>query len=243
MISACAAQSGHSSGTTDVGRIVAQLVRNNQTRADQLQHYQGCRDYTLDYVGFPSNKSAEMLVGVEYNAPAEKRFHVVREKGPKLMVNKVFRELLDTERATMDEEHRKSTALGPDNYEFRFAGTDTFNGRPQYVLEVTPRTHSKYLYQGKVWVDAADYAVSRIQAEPAKNPSIWISHTEIEHEYMKIGEFWLPARNVSVTKVRLGGTATLRIRYQNYVVGKTQRATADACSDITTSESRGGDSR
>jgi len=45
------------------------------------------------------------------------------------------------------------------------------------------------LYKGKVWVDTTDHAVSQMVAKPAKNPSFWISLTEIEQEYKKIGEF------------------------------------------------------
>ena len=53
---------------------------------------------------------------------------------------------------------------------------------------------NKYLYR-KNWVDAADFAISQIEAEPAKNPSFWIKKTEIHHRYGKLGEFWLPLRN------------------------------------------------
>jgi hypothetical protein len=220
-------------GSPSADQIVAQLIRNNQSRATRLHHYEGCRQYQLDYAGFPANKTAEMVVDMQYTAPADKQFRVVREEGARLLLNKVLKELLVTEKESMEAQHRSATALTPENYQFRLAGTDTFNGRPQYVLEVTPRVRTKFLYEGRVWIDAADYAVTRISAEPAKNPSIWISHTEIEHEYTKIGEFWLPARNVSITKVRLGGTATLNIRYLNYVLGDQKAApAADVCSNL-----------
>jgi hypothetical protein len=211
----------------NVSEIVSQLVQRNQSRAARLKHYEGCRYYSLDYIGFPSNKTAEMVVGTEYNAPSEKQFHVVRQEGARWLLNKVLKELLINEKEAAEDQHRNSIAVSPENYEFRPAGSDVINGRPQYVLEIIPKVRSKYLYQGKVWVDTADFAVSRISAQPAKNPSIWISHTQIEHEYKKIGEFWLPARNVSVTKVRLGGTATLKINYLNYVIGGAKKTLDD----------------
>jgi hypothetical protein len=77
---------------------------------------------------------------------------------------------------------------------------------------------NKYLYRGKIWVDATDFAVARIDAEPAKNPSIWISSTAINHEYTKTDGFWLPAQNRSETKVRVGGKAVLTIDYGKYQV-------------------------
>jgi hypothetical protein len=217
----------------DVHQIVSQLVGNNQRRADLLRHFESCRLYLLDYNGFPSNKTAEMVVDMTYDAPADKQFRVVRETGARLLIKKVLKELLASEEEASDEQHRSRSALTPENYDFMLLGNDVISGRPQFTLEVTPRSRSKFLYKGKIWVDATDYAVSRVVAEPAKNPSFWISHTEIEQDYKKVGEFWLPERNVSVTKVWLGGTAKLTIHYLNYAMGPGENKTdLSVCSNL-----------
>jgi len=232
--SATLAQSGNPGhpGSPDTAQIVDQLMQKNQDRSALLHHFEGCRHYTLDYSGFPSSKSAGMVVSVRFDAPAQKQFRVVREDGSQLLISRVLKELLENEKQAVDEQNRNKTALTLENYEFQLIGAEVINGRPQYVLEVAPRTKNKYLYRGKIWVDAADYAVSRISAQPAKNPSIWISHTEIEHEYRKFGDFWLPVRNTTITKVRLGGTAKLRIDYSKYAFGANPLE-ADACSSAT----------
>ena len=212
----------------DATQIVSQLVRQNQNRAALLKHYQGCRYYSLHYTGFPFQQSADMAVTVEYDAPDHKQFRIVREDGSRLLLNRVLKQLLDNEKQALDEQNRSRTALTPDNYEFQLMGADTVSGRPQYVLQVTPRSNNKFLYRGRIWVDAADFAVSRISAQPARNPSFWISHTEIEHEYKKLGDFWLPAHNTSVTKVRFGGSATLHIEYLDYHIGDSQKSSIAA---------------
>ena len=216
----------------DVNQIVTQLVVNSQKRAAVLRHYQGCRLYMVDYTGFPSSQTAELVVDMKYHAPAGKQFRVVRETGSWLLLNKVLKELLVSEKEASDEQHRNSSGLTPENYDFQLVGSDVTSGRPQFVLQVKPRSQGKFLYKGKVWVDATDYAVSRVVGEPAKNPSFWISHTEIEQNYKKIGEFWLPERNVSVTKVRLGGAAKLRIQYLSYRVGTAEETGVDVCSNL-----------
>jgi hypothetical protein len=83
---------------------------------------------------------------------------------------------------------------------------------------VNPKAKSIYVYRGKVWVDGTDFAVVRIEAEPAQNPSFWTKKSEIHHEYKKVDAFWLPTRNESVSYIRLGGRATLTIEYKNYRV-------------------------
>jgi hypothetical protein len=88
----------------------------------------------------------------------------------------------------------------------------------QYVLQVRPKSRTKYVYRGKVWVEGTDFAVTRIEGEPALNPSFWTKKSEIHHEYEKVQDFWLPLKNESVSYIRLGGRATLTIDYKDYQV-------------------------
>jgi hypothetical protein len=48
-------------------------------------------------------------------------------------------------------------------------GTDSINGRAAYVIAISPKTQNKYLLRGKVWVDADEYAIVRIEGVPAKS--------------------------------------------------------------------------
>lgn len=79
-------------------------------------------------------------------------------------------------------------------------------------------TKSKLLYRGRIWVDAEDFAVVRIEAAPAKNPSFWTKETRIEQLYAKVGDFWLPVSNRSSSATRLGGHAEFTIDYQDYQI-------------------------
>ena len=102
----------------------------------------------------------------------------------------------------MNEENRARVALNSSNYDFSgFEHQDASDGC-SYTLNVEPKIPSKLLYRGRIWVDGRDFAVCRIEAEPAKNPSFWIKKTEIHHSYLKVGDFWLPAENQSVSMVR-----------------------------------------
>jgi hypothetical protein len=95
-------------------------------------------------------------------------------------------------------------------------GSEDVGGRPTYILNVEPLTESKFLYKGKIWVDAADFAVVKMETEPAKNPSFWISRTLIHYTSVLAHGFWLPQGMRSETKVKIGGTAVLTIDYGSY---------------------------
>src|SRR5208282_4626522 len=101
----------------------------------------------------------------------------------------------------------------------QFLGRQFLEQGSQYVIAVYPKARSKYVYRGKVWVDGTDFAVTRIDAEPAQNPSFWTKKNEVHHEYMKVQDFWFPRHNESISYIRLGGRATLTIDYDNYRVG------------------------
>ena len=204
--------------------IVQKLLAANARRAVALHSYRGKRAYTLDYRGFPGSRSADMSVNASFTAPDTKEFDVVKQNGSKLLLNRVLLKLLDSEKEALQGQNRQNTDLSPKNYEFAFLQMDQTPQGAAYVLHVTPRTNSKFLYKGKIWVDATDFAVVRIEGEPAKNPSFWISRTRIEQRYAKFGDFWLPVHNQSVTHSRLGGDAVLNIDYSDYRINDTNQS-------------------
>jgi hypothetical protein len=196
-------------------QVVQRLVEKNQERAAALQHYVGKRSYRLEYHGFPASTEATMDVEVNFDAPASKHFTIVNATGSKLIQSRVFHRLLESEEQAGDASNRKHTELGPDNYTFTLAGVEGTN----YVLTVEPKEETRFLYRGKIWIDAHDFAVTRIEAQPARNPSFWTTRSLIQHTYQKVDNgFYLPKENKTVTNVRLGGVATLTIEYQSYQV-------------------------
>jgi len=203
-----------------VDEVVRQMVRRNLERADALQGFESTRVYHLQYRGFPSSREAEMTVNVVYRAPDKKDFTVVSQTGSKIILDRVFTKLLEGEQEAMKAENRARTALNTENYNFSIAGYEADGPAANYVLQVEPKIPSKFLYRGKVWIDAKDFAVTRIEVEPAKSPSFWTKKSEIRHVYCKVDGFWLPQQNVSVSSIRLGGQATLTIDYKDYKIAQ-----------------------
>jgi hypothetical protein len=201
-------------------QVVQRLMEKNGERAAALQHYVGKRTYRLEYRGFPASADATMEVEVNYDAPASKHFTIVSTTGSKLIQTRVFQRLLDTEEQAGDASNRKQTELGTENYTISLAGIEGTN----YVLNVEPKVESKFLYRGKIWVDGHDFAVTRIEAQPARNPSFWTTKSMIHHTYQLVDNgYYLPKENKTVTSVRMGGVATLTIEYQSYRVTGAKR--------------------
>jgi hypothetical protein len=199
-------------------QVMDKLVEKNAERADALQKYQNRRYYSLDYTGFPTSFHAEMVVDMIYDAPGTKQFKIVSQSGPTWIIDRILKRLLEAELESMSDENRARVAITPANYDFSdFEHQDTADNC-SYVVALEPRTPSKLLFRGRIWVDNKDFAVCRIEAEPSKNPSFWIKKTDIHHSYLKIGDFWLPSENKSVSAIRGGGRAVLTIKYQDYEI-------------------------
>jgi outer membrane lipoprotein-sorting protein len=201
-------------------QIARKLQQRNSERTAALNQFNGTRVYRMQYRGFPSDRDAEMVVNVTYRAPNAKEFSVVSQSGSKFVIDHVFKKLLEGEQEAANEENRRNSALTTENYDFTSAGYETTPEGPEYVLNLLPKTKNKFLYRGRIWVDAKDFAVVRIEGEPAKNPSWWIKTTEVKHRYVKVDDFWLPAENHTESVIRLGGRAILSIEYKDYKITK-----------------------
>jgi hypothetical protein len=222
-----AADSGEpstASAPLSTDQVVDNLVRRNQERARALLHFEATRVYRMVYRGLPSDRVAEMTVQATYDWPSSKDFKVVSQSGSKLIVNRVFMKLLESEKEATQPATSAKTQLNRDNYNFVLMGYEPSKTGGQYVLRVDPKVRGKYVYRGQVWVDGADFAVTRIEAEPTENPSFWTKKSEIHQEYVKVQGFWLPVKNQSVSYIRLGGRATLTIEYKDYRVTDARRS-------------------
>lgn len=218
----CAAQSNdppvRQALTAD--QIVSEMVSRNKLRAAALPDYTTRQICKLEYRGFPSERSGEMILDVHYTAGGKKDYALVSESGSKLIINRVLKRLLESEEESQSAKNRRETALTPDNYTFSLIGEKSIRQGRYYILGAEPKIRNKFVFRGQVWVDESDFAVARIVASPAKNPSFWITDTQIEQQYEKFGSFWLPVQNQSTSKIRVvGGTATLLIQYKNYSLG------------------------
>jgi len=207
--------------------VIKNLQQHNAQRAAALTGFTGTRVYSLDYQGVGGEHKAEMTVSVVYTAPNTKQFTVESEQGSKPLIDHVLKKLLESEQEA-DKQSQREKALSTDNYDFSPAGYEETPQGGCYIFKLTPKTENKFLYNGKIWVDARDFAVVRIAAEPAKNPSFWVKKTDIAHTYTHLGKFWLPMENHTVSQTRLGGKAVLTIEYRDYKVTSASTVASNA---------------
>ena len=214
LLPAAAVSSAQDASSHTADEVVERMAQRDAQRQILSQGYAGMRRYVLENNGM--QKRAEMLVRVTGDSDGTKHFEVLSEQGWKAAQKHVLHKMLDSESQTSDPEARPKTRLCRDNYEFVMVGRENVGDRAAYAIDVTPKRRDKYLFAGRIWVDASDYALVRADGNPAKNPSFWTKRVHFVHSYQKSGLFWFLLCTESITDARIFGRTDLTIEYFDY---------------------------
>jgi outer membrane lipoprotein-sorting protein len=194
--------------------VVAKMMQFDSQRQSEQTGYTATRRYAA----VNKKRHAEMVVRVSCDSSGTKEFTLVSEAGSGSIRKHVFHKLLNEETEASRRGTRASTRLIPDNYQFHMFGLETLETGPAYVLSVTPKTANKYLIDGKIWVDANDYSIVRIEGQPAKNPSFWVRSVHFVHTYQKVGQFWFASSTHTTSEIRIFGESELTIDNSDYTL-------------------------
>ena len=204
----------------DANEVVAKMFAHDRQQEAAIQGYEGARRYVLHNKRL--QKNAELRVTVKCGLDGVKHFEVVAEEGWNSANKRVLRKMLESETETSSPDVRTKTRITADNYEFAMAASAVVEGRPAYAIDLFPKRSDKYLFKGRIWVDAQDYALLRAEGEPARNPSFWTRHVYFVQQYRKNGPFWFPTSTQSVTEARIFGTTDVTITYFDYKPNSSQ---------------------
>lgn len=190
--------------------VLARMEQTTDQRFQALRTFQGKRRYFVQHPLLPADTS--ILVAEEYR-DGKRSFKVLERHGPSEIHQKVFKPLMDAETLNDAEPERQAVEVCRRNYEFTWVRTDPDGA---FVFRAEPRTANRYLFRGLIWIDPRQFAVRRIEGEPAQPPSALVSRTRFVHEFTPFGPFWLQTRHRAQAQLRLLGKAQVGIDYFDY---------------------------
>ena len=109
-----------------------------------------------------------------------------------------------------------SRSITPDNYKFKYKGVRDNDGRPVYVLQVSPRHKEVGLFKGELWLDAQTYLPLRESGRFVKNPSIFLKKMEFVRTYEIQDGISAPQRIESRVETRLFGPVVLSVNFGKF---------------------------
>ena len=198
------------------------MVQRDDERRSAFQGYTSVRQYVLENTKY--HKEAYMIVRMTQCKDGSKEFKIVTSSGWSGARKHVFPKLLEAE--TEASQPRQSRGFRASHRRTTLSRCcvpmKSMAAKPTSSTSV-PKKQKKYLMRGTIWVDAEDFAIVRMEGEPAKNPSFWIKSVQFAHKYEKHGCFWLAASDNSVSDARIFGPTELRIDYFDYVFNEPSR--------------------
>jgi hypothetical protein len=198
----------------DIDSVSGHLAAMNKWRRERLLECSGTRRYTLEH---GKSAPAEMVVKADYSYPDQKTFQILSEKNAGLLEDQIFRRLIHAETQAARCETRDITVIEPANYNFQVIGTETLDGRSAYIMAVKPKHKGRLMVDGKIWVDAEDTALARIEGE-IDTASFWVRNSRIVQCFRRIGPYWLASSTESDANVRFLGDVHLHIEFLDYQV-------------------------
>ena len=190
--------------------VLDRMEKVGALQQSRLESWSSTRTYTAENRSL--GKWARVKAQVDFTAPGKKSYAILERSGMALIVDRVIKPILEAE--CKSALNRSQSDINRANYDFAFVEFDATGNA--YVFEAVPRLPRKFLFRGKVWVDAETFGVRRVLGTPANPPSFWVKRTEFAHEYGEFDGFWLPVHHRSMAQLRLFGSSTLEIDYEGY---------------------------
>lgn len=190
-----------------------ELVVHDLQRAAATGGYTGAREYELENRQF--SKQARVTVNVACDPDGPIHLQFVSKDGWNSGVSSL-RQAMDAEMQTSRPPIRAKALVTKDNYTFRMIGTAPLNGRTAYVIQVIPKREEIYLFNGRVWIDAEDFAMARMEGRLTKTPSFWVRYIDFAVEFRKNGDSWFPSLATSTSQVRIFGPTEVDVHFSDY---------------------------
>jgi len=195
----------------DLNTIVQRMTTAQRENKARLRPFTVKRGYVL--LDKKDQPKSEVVANITVLPPDNKQYWIESSSGGG-MGEKVLRDILTKETEPPKDEQKKE--LSAENYDFQLLGEDTVDGRRCYLLALNPRREEKDLIRGKIWVDAENYNIHRIEGSPVKSPSWWIHDLQILINFAEVDGMWLRTFTHAVATVRFKGKYVMESRDLEY---------------------------
>jgi hypothetical protein len=186
----------------------------NATQAQQDAMRGGTEELDIDASVVKLKKQGKLHALKSITALGKITFRVLGFSGDNTVKTEVIARYLKAEIDASDGSSKMS--ITPENYKFKYKGTDQWNGRPVYVLHVTPREKKIGLFKGELWLDAQTYMPVRESGAFVKTPSLFLKKMQFVREYELENGVSMPQRLESKADVRFIGPVELNINFLRF---------------------------
>ena len=141
-------------------------------------------------------------------------YHALGFSGDSIVKTEVIANYLKAE--VEAAQGQSNLSITPENYKFKYKGTQELNGRQVYVLHLNPREKKVGLFKGELWLDTETYMPVREQGFFVKSPSFMLKKMQFVRDYELQNGVSIPQRTESRVETRFFGQVELNISYLTF---------------------------
>jgi len=198
--------------TAFIARIdAADLARHNSLASYSVQeHYSVFRNSDPAPV-------AEMTVRTHYTQANGKQYTSISQSGSPIFRRLLLDKILASEHDMNLPASRAGFFLNSSNYQMQVDPTPVFrNGRLCYLVTLTARRKSQYLFNGRACFDSTDGTLVHLEGTPTQPPSFLAGTTTILRDYTSIDGFAMATHAEAHSHSIFVGDTVLKIDYSGY---------------------------
>jgi hypothetical protein len=202
----------------DISTIVRGVDASVKNRIDHLAGYTVTEHYAVFRGKSETSPTAEMLVKTTYRKQQGKSYDIVSQSGSGFWRNEVLETLLNNEKLMSKPGNVETALINSANYEMKLDANprEQMNGRDCLVLDISPRRASQFLFHGKVWVDARDYAIVLLKGRASKSAFFLASAAEVTRQYDEVNGLPMATHAQAISASSLLGQTVVKIDYTSY---------------------------
>jgi hypothetical protein len=206
-------------------QLVSKVSEAEARRDSNVRGIVSSRRYVLQNQRW--EKPAVMEVRMTYKAGVGKTFEILSMENTGGLQKRALERILESEvEASKASLEIREGAIAAGNYDFTPLGSQNLNGRECLVLELKPKRSSKYLLDGKAWIDPKEHAIVRVEGRTARSVSFWIGKPFIVLDFRKVDDIWVSSANHSVSDVKFLGKTELSVEFTGYKILRGDRELA-----------------
>lgn len=202
----------------DISTILHGVDSSVKNRIDHLAAYTVTEHYAVFRGKEETHPTAEMLVKTTYRKQQGKSYVIVSQSGSSFWRNEVLATLLDNEKRMSLPGNVETALINSANYEMKLDATarEQLNGRDCMVLDISPKRTSQFLFKGKVWVDAHDFAIVLLKGRASKSAFFLASAADVTRQYDEVNGLPMASHAQAISASSLLGQTVVKIDYTNY---------------------------
>jgi len=187
-------------------------------RSNAISTYTVQEQYSIYRNGEPT-PAAEETIHTVYTRDVGKEYTPTAQSGSAFLRSAVIDKVLAGEKDLNLAANREGALITSKNYEFDpHPGTVERTGQQCILVTLKPLRKSPHLFTGKMWIDASDYTIVRLEGAPSQAPSVFAGQTTVARDYAKTGGFAMATHAEARSHTFLFGDTLLKIDYTNYEI-------------------------